>query len=250
MIEINNVNNNQNEKISFNDYNTKSTKSKPNLFIKHIHTNSQNKSKYLRKRPDKMTILRRLNQIEDICQKIYTNSNTPNQTKNIEYEIYRTKLKSINDITNNYSAKKSSNYLLNLKTENNRNFKKLISLNKNKMKNKRCISREKEAYITEQINKNDNLESYGNAKIIKRNVESYGRNIVLKHPQIYKLSNKRNYNVSKLPKINGSYIKINTPKKFTKLIPDKDIKPEDYLEKYDFYEKIKKMKKNMSKYAI
>ena len=254
MYEINNVNNNLNENTVLKDYNTKLSNQKSKLLIniKHIYTYSQNKPTSFRQCPNKNLFLRKFNQIENICQKIYTNSYTPNQKKDkdITDEIFQTRLKSINDITNNLSPKNNNNYLRNLKLENKEKLKNLVLLTNNRKKNKRCISRENKVYITEKIQVDDNIKKTESANNIKRDIEKYGSNIILKKPQIYKLPNKKINRVFILPKIDKSYIKINSSKKFSDLIPDKNIKPEDFKVKYDFYEKIPEIKKNMCKYGI
>ena len=251
MYEINNTNNNLYENNVSMDYNTKLTNQKPKFFIniKHIYTHSQNKPNNFRQRRERNTFLRKFNQIENICQKLYSNSNTQNKTKDITYEIYQTRLKVIHDVTNSFSPKKNNNYIRNLKLGNKTNIRKLGLLNNNKKKNKRCISRESKIFITEQIKMDDNIEKNESANNTKRDIENYGSNIILKNPQIYKLSNKR-INKFILPKINNSFVKINSSRKFAQLIPDKSIKPADIQEKYDLYEKIQEMKKNMSKYGL
>ena len=254
MYEINNAKNNQYENTPLMDYNTKLTNPKSKLFIniKHIYTHSQNKPIHFRQRSDRNTFLRKFNQIENICQKLYTNSNTPNQTKDkyITDEIYQTRLKSINDITTNYSSKKNKDYLLSLKIENKANKRKLALLNSNNKKNKRYISKENKIYVTEQTQTDDNIEKTEREDNTRSDIENYGSNITLKNPQIYKLSNKKINKVFILPKINSNYIKINSSRKFAELIPDKSIKPADFQQKYDFYENIEEIKKNVCKYYI
>ena len=236
----------------------------PYIIKKRIPHNSENRK----------NLRRKLVQIGNFCQSIYTNSNTTlNNTKTMEDILNDTKIKSIEDIKNNYfinliQPSKEEIYIRdnsnsnndNINNSNNEIYKRII-YNKSKPKslkkinikasNKNSNNEEKFTYLTttyerKEKDKINNIHySIDNSKNrrIKYNYGDYASNkLIINHPKLYILNN-NNYRNNKLPMINTAFRRINIIEEFSQLIPDNyELAREEKINKYDEYMKAKELK--------
>ena len=220
---------------------------------------------------DRKKIRKKLVQIGNFCQSIYTHSNVSmNDTKTMEDILYDTKLKAIEDIKNDFfinqrqekqekqEYKEENNYI----DDNKKIYRKII-LNRSKPKSLRKIDislndnndnrEEKFTYLTttyerkpKQENKKKANNSIDNNKS-GRNIYNYGdyasNKLIINHPKLYILNNKRENGYNKLPVINRGHKRLHVIKEFSKLVPDNFmLSREEKLNKYDEYMRMKELK--------
>ena len=234
----------------------------PDIIKKRIPENSEKRKKLRRK----------LVEIGNFCQSIYTNSNNSlNNTKTMEDILNDTKIKSIEEIKNDYFINqiqpyKEEIYIRNYNNKNNININnnnseiyKKIFLKKAKPKSLKKIdinvgdkNEEKFTYLTTTYERNNKKNKVKNMnysiedrknKRIKYNYGDYASNkLVINHPKLYFL-NANNYRNNKLPMINRELRRINVIEEFSKLIPDNYmLAREEKINRYDEYMKAKELK--------
>ena len=208
---------------------------------------------------NKINLRRKLISLENICQSIYTSSNTMNNTKTMEDIINDSKLKAIDDIKNDYFINQNP-----IKTPGNKDIYKKVILNKIKPRSikrirvKRDIDfnpfEEKFEFITKSVERNKNENLIYNHYSIDNNMREKNayyffdfpsNKSLAKHPRIYILSNKREKTIGKLPEINRENKRFHIIDKMNKLIPDKvELTREEKMNRYDEYMRAKELKKS------
>ncbi len=221
---------------------------------------------------NRKNLRRKLVQIGNFCQSIYTNSNpTLNNTKTMEDLLNDTKLKAIEEIKNDFFVNQHQSYnkeennfkdnIINNNNYNNKQFYKKIN-NKSKPKSLKKISNkniknliinnnneDKFTYLTatdERNENNHNNYSIDNIrrKKIKVNFGDYASNkLIVNHPKLYVLNNKRENTIDKLPLIKKKINQIHIIEEISKIIPDKlFLSREEKRSQYDEYMKAKELK--------
>ena len=217
----------------------------PSIIPRHVHKTIQTRT----------DLKRKLNNLENFCQSLYTSSNTTmNNTKTIEEILNDSRLKAINELKNEFFV----NQIQPKKEDNNYIYKKIEikpkSLRKvNLKRNKISPERQKYIYITttnernKQENKNifnSNHYSIDKSANIrsKINFDDYAsKRIIVNHPQLYVLSNTRENRIKKLPQIKRN--KIHIVSGISKIIPDQmEISLEEKKNRYDEYMMAKELK--------
>lgn len=235
----------------------------PYLVPKKTHQDIENR-KNLRKK---------LVQIGNFCQSIYTSSNPnpdsiPNNTKTMEDILNDTKLKAIEEIKNDFFVNQSQAYNKEdntIKDNNNKQIYRKIILSRSKPKSLKKIiennggnnnGEEKFTYLTTTYERNPKKENRNNFSIdnitkrkIKYNYADYASNkLIINHPRLYILNSKRENTINKLPLINKRMKRINVIEEISKIIPDKlFLSREEKRSQYDEYMKAKELK-NIDKF--
>jgi hypothetical protein len=247
-----------NIQIQINDYDAKNERE-----LKLPYLAPRKKSDHIMNQ-NRKTLRRKLVQIGNFCQSIYTNSNPSlNNTKTMEDILNDTKLKAIEDIKNDFfvnqhqsNNKEDNNIKDNM--NNNKQFYKKIILNKSKPKslkkiiNKNIINnnnKEKFTFLTttsERDEKKERNYSIDNARRnkIRFNYGDYASNrIIVNHPKLYVLNNKKENSIDKLPLIKQRMNQIHIVEEISKILPDKlYISREEKRSQYDEYMKAKELK--------
>ena len=230
----------------------------PYILRKKIEPNLQNRKKLRRK----------MAQIGNFCQSIYTNSNpTMNNTKTMEDILNDSKMKAIEEIKNDFfinqiqSNKEQKNYSNSISNNNSEIYKKII-INRPKPRSLKKMdtrinnynnNEEKFTYLTttyeRNIKKNNKKNiNYSIDNVINRKKEyNYGdyasNKLIINHPRLYLLNSNRENKINKLPMINRGYKRFNVVEEFSKLVPDNIVLTrEEKINKFDEYMKIKELK--------
>lgn len=238
-------------------YNYKNIKL-PYILRKKIEPNLQNRKKLRRK----------MAQIGNFCQSIYTNSNpTMNNTKTMEDILNDSKMKAIEEIKNNFfinqiqSNKEEKNYSNSISNNNSEIYKKII-INRPKPRSLKKMdtrinnynnNEEKFTYLTTTYERNIKKKNkkninYSIDNVINRKKEyNYGdyasNKLIINHPRLYLLNSNRENRIHKLPMINRGYKRFNVVEEFSKLVPDNIVLTrEEKINKFDEYMKIKELK--------
>lgn len=214
----------------------------PSIIPKHVHKTIQTRT----------DLKKKLTNLENFCQSLYTSSNTTmNNTKTVGEILNNSKLKAIDEIKKDFFV----NQIQPKKENNNDIYKKIKikikpkSLRKVNLKADR-ISPEKQKFIyikTNERNKKENIfNNYSIDKIasIKNriNFDDFGSNrILVNHPQLYMLRNTRENRIKKLPQVKRN--KIHIIHGISKIIPDKmELSLEEKKNRYDEYMMAKELK--------
>jgi hypothetical protein len=194
----------------------------PSIIPKHVHKTIQTRT----------DLKKKLTNLENFCQSLYTSSNTTmNNTKTVGEILNNSKLKAIDEIKKDFFV----NQIQPKKENNNDIYKKIKikikpkSLRKVNFKADR-ISPEKQKFIyikTNERNKKENIFNSNNYSIDKIasiknriNFDDFGSNrILVNHPQLYMLRNTRENRIKKLPQVKRN--KIHIIHGISKIIPDK-----------------------------
>ena len=230
----------------------------PYILRKKIEPNLQNRKKLRRK----------MVQIGNFCQSIYTNSNpTMNNTKTMEDILNDSKMKAIEEIKNDFfinqiqSNKEQKNYSNSISNNNSEIYKKII-INRPKPRSLKKMdtrinnynnNEEKFTYLTttyeRNIKKNNKKNiNYSIDNVINTKKEyNYGdyasNKLIINHPRLYLLNSIRENRINKLPMINRGYKRFNVVEEFSKLVPDNIVLTrEEKINKFDEYMKIKELK--------
>jgi len=218
----------------------------PTIIPKHVLNTIQTRSELKRK----------LTNLENFCQSLYTSSNTTmNNTKTMGEILNDSKLKAIDEIKNDFFVNQ-----IQPKKENNNDIYKKIKI-KIKPKSLRKVNLKRDnispdkqrfIYITRtnerNIRENKNIfncNHYSIDKIAnirnKINFDDYAsKRILVNHPQLYVLSNTRENRLKKLPQIKK---KIHIINGISKIIPDKmELSLEEKKNRYDEYMMAKELK--------
>ena len=215
----------------------------PSIIPRHAHKTIQTRT----------DLKRKLNNLENFCQSLYTSSNTTmNNTKTMEEIINDSKLKAINELKNEFFV----NQIQPKKEDNSFIYKKIKvkpkSLRKAYLKRDK-ISPEKQKFIyitTNERNKQENnifnsnhysIDKSANIRS-KINFDDYAsKRIIVNHPQLYLLSNARENRIKKLPQIKRNRIHIING--ISKIIPDKmELSLEEKKNRYDEFMMAKELK--------
>ena len=216
----------------------------PSIIPKHVHKTIQTRT----------DLKKKLTNLENFCQSLYTSSNTTmNNTKTVGEILNNSKLKAIDEIKKDFFV----NQIQPKKENNNDIYKKIKikikpkSLRKVNLKADR-ISPEKQKFIyikTNERNKKENLFNSNNYSIDKIasiknriNFDDFGSNrILVNHPQLYMLRNTRENRIKKLPQVKRN--KIHIIHGISKIIPDKmELSLEEKKNRYDEYMMAKELK--------
>jgi hypothetical protein len=220
----------------------------PTIIPKQVHKTIQTRTELKRK----------LTNLENFCQSIYTSSNTTmNNTKTIEEILNDSKMKAINEIKKDFFL----NQIQPKKEDNNDIYKKIKikikpkSLRKVNLKRDQ-INPEKQKYIyvttSNERNRRENRNIFNNINHYsidrinsirnKINFNDYASNrIMVNHPQLYVLSNARENRIKKLPQINRN--KIHIISGMSKIIPDQmELSLEEKKNRYDEFMMAKELK--------
>lgn len=216
----------------------------PSIIPKHVHKTIQTRT----------DLKKKLTNLENFCQSLYTSSNTTmNNTKTVGEILNNSKLKAIDEIKKDFFV----NQIQPKKENNNDIYKKIKikikpkSLRKVNFKADR-ISPEKQKFIyikTNERNKKENLFNSNNYSIDKIasiknriNFDDFGSNrILVNHPQLYMLRNTRENRIKKLPQVKRN--KIHIIHGISKIIPDKmELSLEEKKNRYDEYMMAKELK--------
>ena len=230
----------------------------PYILRKKIEPNLQNRKKLRRK----------MAQIGNFCQSIYTNSNpTMNNTKTMEDILNDSKMKAIEEIKNDFfinqiqSNKEQKNYSNSISNNNSEIYKKII-INRPKPRSLKKMdtrinnynnNEEKFTYLTTTYERNIKKKNkkninYSIDNVINRKKEyNYGdyasNKLIINHPRLYLLNSNRENKINKLPMINRGYKRFNVVEEFSKLVPDNIVLTrEEKINKFDEYMKIKELK--------
>ena len=216
----------------------------PTIIPRHVHKTIQTRT----------DLKRKLNNLENFCQSLYTSSNTTmNNTKTMEEILNDSRLKAINELKNEFFV----NQIQPKKEDNNFIYKKIKikpkSLRKVNLKRDKIIPvKQKYIYITtnernKQENKNiSNNNHYSIDKSAnirnKINFDDYAsKRIIVNHPQLYALSSGRENRIKKLPQIKRN--KIHIVNGISKIIPDQmELSLEEKKNRYDEYMMAKELK--------
>lgn len=217
----------------------------PSIITRHVHKTIQTRT----------DLKRKLTHLENFCQSLYNSSNTTmNNTKTMGEILNDSKLKAIDEIKNGFFV----NQIQTKKEDNNDIYKKIKikpkSLRKINIKNDKISpDKQKFIYITttnERDRKNNkNIFNSNHCSIDKsaniRNKITFddyaSKKIIVKHPQLYLLSGRRENRIKKLPQIKRN--KIHIINEISKIIPDKmELSLEEKKNRYDEYMLAKELK--------
>lgn len=204
----------------------------------------------------KLNLRKRLANLENFCQNIYTNcTNTMNNTKTVGDILNDTKKQAIDNITSDYFEGKIT------EDSYNKNFEKKKSLNNYKPSSIRKINLKKKydedfIFITtnyeikKRENKNNNFRSIDNYNFNRNkwNRFNFGdfanKKLVINHPTLYVLTNKSQNSIGKLPNISPNTKRLNVIEEMTKVIPDKiELSKEERIMQYEKFLRARKLKK-------
>ena len=248
-----------NIQININDYDTKNERQ-----LKLPYLAPRKKSDHIMNQ-NRKTLRRKLVQLGNFCQSIYTNSNPSlNNTKTMEDILNDTKLKAIEEIKNDFfvnqhqsNNKEDNNIKDNM--NNNKQFYKKIILNKSKPKSLKKIinknininnnNKEQFTFLTTTSERDEKKEKNCSIDNVRRNRIRYNygdyasNKIIVNHPKLYVLNNRKENSIDKLPLIKQRMNQIHIVEEISKILPDKlYLSREEKRSQYDEYMKAKELK--------